>query len=68
MRPVNLLPARYRPRAAGEESKTAYMALGALALLLLAVFGYVMTARSVNSGRSGARWSSSLAHPDPRRW
>jgi Tfp pilus assembly protein PilN len=53
MRPVNLLPARYRPRTAGEgDSKTAYIALGALALLVLAVFGYVITANRVSSANS----------------
>ena len=53
MRPVNLLPARYRPRTAGSgDSKTAYIALGALALLVLAVFGYVMTANKVSSTKS----------------
>ena len=50
MRPVNLLPARYRPRTGGgADSKTAYVALGALALLVLAVFGYVVTANKVSS-------------------
>ena len=53
MRPVNLLPARYRPRSAGSgDSKTSYIALGALALLVLAVFGYVMTANKVSSRNS----------------
>jgi Tfp pilus assembly protein PilN len=53
MRPVNLLPARYRPRTAGSgDSKTAYIALGALALLVLAVFGYVITANKVSSTNS----------------
>lgn len=50
MRPVNLLPARYRPRTAGSaDSKSAYMALGALGLVVLAVFGYVFTTSKVNS-------------------
>lgn len=53
MRPVNLLPARYRPRSGGSgDSKTAYVALGALALLVLAVFGYVITANKVSSRNS----------------
>lgn len=53
MRPVNLLPARYRPRTAGAaDSKTSYIALGVLALLVLAVFGYVMTANKVSSRNS----------------
>jgi len=50
VRPVNLLPARYRPRTGGSgDSKTAYVALGVLALLALAVFGYVMTANKTSS-------------------
>jgi Tfp pilus assembly protein PilN len=50
VRPVNLLPARYRPRTGGSaDSKTAYFALGALALLVLAVFGYVFSASKVSS-------------------
>jgi Tfp pilus assembly protein PilN len=53
VRPVNLLPARYRPRTGGAaDSKTAYVTLGALALLVLAVFGYVMTANKVSSHNS----------------
>jgi Tfp pilus assembly protein PilN len=50
VRPVNLLPARYRPRTGGSgDSKTAYVALASLALLALAVFGYVITANKVSS-------------------
>ena len=53
MRPVNLLPARYRPRTAGSgDSKTSYLALGALGLVVLAVFAYVMTSNSVSSKNS----------------
>ena len=53
MRPVNLLPARYRPRSAGSgDSRTAYATLGVLALLVLAVFGYVTTANQVSSRNS----------------
>lgn len=53
MRPVNLLPARYRPRAGGSgDPKTAYVVLGALALLVLAVFGYVTTANKVSERNS----------------
>jgi Tfp pilus assembly protein PilN len=53
MRPVNLLPARHRPRSgAGGESKNSYIALGVLGLLVLAVFGYVMTANKVSSTKS----------------
>jgi Tfp pilus assembly protein PilN len=50
VRPVNLLPARYRPRTGGGgDSKRSYVALGALAMLALAVFGYVVTANKVSS-------------------
>ena len=53
MRPVNLLPARYRPRTGGGgDSKNAYITLGVLGLLALAVFGYVMTANKVSSQNS----------------
>ena len=53
MRPVNLLPARYRPRSGGSgDSKTAYIALGVLGLLVLAVFGSVISANKVSSANS----------------
>jgi Tfp pilus assembly protein PilN len=53
MRPVNLLPLRYRQRSGSSgDSKTTYVTLGALAVLLLAVFGYVMTANKVSSRNS----------------
>ena len=50
MRPVNLLPARYRPRTGGSgDSKTAYIALGILGALVLAVFVYVSAANKVSA-------------------
>ena len=53
MRPVNLLPARHRPRKGGSgDSKNAYIALGVLGLIVLAVFGYVITANKVSSRNS----------------
>ena len=53
MRPVNLLPARYRPRTPGAgDSKTAYITLGVLGLIVLAVFGYVVTANKVSAHNS----------------
>ena len=52
MRPVNLLPARYRPRTGGGDSKTAYITLGVLAVLVLAVFGYVTAANKVSSSNT----------------
>ena len=53
MRPVNLLPERYRPRKAGSgDSRTAYFALGGLAFVVLAILGYVMTANQAASRNS----------------
>jgi Tfp pilus assembly protein PilN len=53
VRPVNLLPARYRPRSGGSgDSKTAYVALGVLGALVLAVFVYVSAANKVSSHNS----------------
>jgi len=53
VRPVNLLPARYRPRTGGSgDSKTAYIALGVLGALVLAVFVYVSAANKVSSHNS----------------
>ena len=53
MRPVNLLPARYRPRTGGSgDSKTSYFALAILGALVLAVFVYVSTANKVSSHNS----------------
>jgi Tfp pilus assembly protein PilN len=53
VRPVNLLPARYRPRKGGSgDSRNAYITLGVLGLIVLAVFGYVITANKVSSRNS----------------
>jgi Tfp pilus assembly protein PilN len=53
VRPVNLLPARYRPRTGGSgDSKNAYIALGVLGMIVLAVFGYVITANKVSARNS----------------
>ncbi len=50
MRPVNLLPTRYRPRTGGaSDSKPAYLTLGVLGLVLLAVVAYVVSANKLNS-------------------
>ena len=49
MRPVNLLPARYRPaRASGERPGIAYVAIGALAVLLLMVLALVVTNNKID--------------------
>ena len=48
MRPVNLLPARYRPaKSSGKRSGSAYVVLGVLGALLLAVFLLVHTSNQV---------------------
>lgn len=53
MRPVNLLPARYRPaRATGERRGVGYIAIAVLAVLLLMVLGYVLTNRSITDAKN----------------
>ena len=52
MRPVNLLPPRYRPaRASGERPGIGYAAIGALAVLLLMVVLYVLTNNKINDAK-----------------
>jgi Tfp pilus assembly protein PilN len=46
---INLLPARYQPaRASGDRPGIGYAAIGALAVLLLMVLGYVLTQNGIN--------------------
>ena len=48
MRPVNLLPERYRPaKSSGKRSGSAYVLLGVLGALLLVVFLFVNTSNQV---------------------
>lgn len=48
MKPVNLLPERYRPaKSTGKRSGSAYVVLGVLGVLLLAVFLLVHTSNQV---------------------
>ena len=52
MRPVNLLPSKYRPtRASGERPGIAYAAIGALALLLVMVLLLVVTNNQTNDAK-----------------
>lgn len=52
MRPVNLLPARYRPaRASGDRPGIGYAAIGVLAVLLLMVVLYVVTNNGINDAK-----------------
>ena len=52
MRPINLLPARYQPaRASGDRPGIGYAAIGALAVLLLMVLGYVLTNNGINDAK-----------------
>ena len=55
MRPVNLLPPRYRPaRASGERPGIGYAAIGGLAVLLLMVVLYVLTSNKINDANEKA--------------
>jgi Tfp pilus assembly protein PilN len=49
MKPVNLLPESQRRRKPAGEGKSAYVALGVLAALLIMTAGYVLTANKVTS-------------------
>ena len=52
MRPINLLPSRYQPaRASGDRPGIGYAAVGALAVLLLMVLGYVLTNNGINDAK-----------------
>jgi Tfp pilus assembly protein PilN len=52
VRPVNLLPPRYRPaRATGERPGIGYAAIGVLAVLLLMVVLYVVTNNKINDAK-----------------
>jgi Tfp pilus assembly protein PilN len=52
MRPVNLLPARYRPRqATGARPGLGYIGLGVLAVLFLMVLLYVLTNNGINDAK-----------------
>jgi Tfp pilus assembly protein PilN len=53
VRPVNLLPSRYRPaRASGDRPGVGYAALGVLAVLLVMVLLYVVTNNGINDAKS----------------
>ncbi len=50
MRPINLLPQKHRPRAAtGDRAGSAYFAIGGLALLLIGLLLYVVSANQATS-------------------
>jgi Tfp pilus assembly protein PilN len=52
VRPVNLLPARYRPaRASGERAGIGYIAIGVLAVLFLMVLLYVVTNNGIDDAK-----------------
>jgi Tfp pilus assembly protein PilN len=52
VRPVNLLPTRYRPaRASGERSGIGYIAIGVLAVLFLMVLLYVVTNNGIDDAK-----------------
>jgi Tfp pilus assembly protein PilN len=61
LRPVNLLPTRYRPaRASGDRPGIGYAAIGALAVLLLMVLLYVVT----NNGIKDAKNKTAVAQAE----
>lgn len=68
MRPVNLLPEQYRPVVStGGRSGSAYLVLGALALALVAVLAYVVTASQVSSRQAeAARLASEASAAEAR--
>jgi Tfp pilus assembly protein PilN len=52
LRPVNLLPPRFRPaRASGQRPGIGYAAIGVLAVLLLMVLLYVVTNNGINDAK-----------------
>ena len=54
MRPVNLLPAKHRPRTAtGTRQGSSRYVLAGLGVVLVAVLAYVLTLNSINSKRDG---------------
>jgi len=62
VRPVNLLPAKHRPRtASGERQGSSYYVLAALGVVLVAVVAYVLTLNSINSKRDGVATANAEA-------
>lgn len=61
MKPVNLLPESQRRRAPASDSKTGYIALGVLCVLLLMTAAYVITGNSVTSRTNEAAVASAEA-------
>jgi Tfp pilus assembly protein PilN len=68
VRPVNLLPAKHRPRtASGERQGSSYYVLGGLGVLLLALVVYVLTLNSINTKRDGVAKANAEATQDQTR-
>lgn len=62
MKPVNLLPSRYRPSvASGGRSGSSYVVLGMLGALLIGVLVYVFTANQITSREDAAAEASTEA-------
>ena len=68
MRPVNLLPPQYRSRVASEATgRRAYALLGALALLLVALTVYALTANQVTTRTEKAAEKNNAAQEAEQR-
>ena len=68
MRPVNLLPSEYRPRVASETSGTrSYVLLGVLAVLVIAVTVYALTANQASSRTEKAAEKNNAAQEAEQR-
>ena len=68
MKPVNLLPERFRPaQASGRAGGSAYAVLGGLAALLVCVLAVALTQREIDAGRAeSARLQSETAAAQAR--
>lgn len=68
MRPVNLLPAKHRPRtASGQRQGSSYYVLAGLGVALIAVVAYVLTLNSINTKRDEVTKANTQAAQDQTR-
>jgi Tfp pilus assembly protein PilN len=68
VRPVNLLPAKHRPRTAtGQRQGSSYYVLAGLGVVLIAVVAYVLTLNSINTKRDEVTKANTQAQQDGAR-